>query len=146
MRCSGRDVISVPLASVSVCVCVSIHTVCMCCTCVLLLLPPRPPLSFPPSAHLRIYAPPHNHPHPHRTQIDGMDFTDHVKSMRFEALLLQNILKYGAGSAPWGNPSGGGFQPQEIDDNLVEVMGMWSKTIVSGQMAMSTDSNHLVHC
>ena len=129
--------ISVLLANVNVCVCVSIHTICMyvcavhvcMCTCVL-LLPPRPPLSFLPSAHLYHTTP--QPPPPHRTQIDGMDFTDHVKSMRFEALLLQNILKYGAGSAPWGNPSGGGFQPQEIDDNLVEVMGMWSKTIVSG--------------
>lgn len=112
--------------------------------CVTAATPKTSPVlsSFCPS----IYVPPHNHPHPHRTQIDGMDFTDHVKSMRFEALLLQNILKYGAGSAPWGNPSGGGFQPQEIDDNLVEVMGMWSKTIVSGQMGMSTDSNHLVQC
>ena len=61
-----------------------------------------------------------------------MDFTERVRAMRFEALVFQNIFKYAAGSTPWGNPGGREFQPQEIDDNLLEVMGMWSKTIVSG--------------
>ena len=60
-----------------------------------------------------------------------MDYTDRLRAMRFEALVLQNIFKYAAGSTPWGNPSGREFHPQEIDDNLLEVMGMWSKTIVS---------------
>jgi diacylglycerol kinase (ATP) len=57
--------------------------------------------------------------------IDGVEITEKLRTLRFEVLLVLNIFNYAAGATPWGTPP---QQPQELSDNLAEILGLWSKT------------------
>ncbi|TGZ68753.1 hypothetical protein CRM22_004088 [Opisthorchis felineus] len=61
---------------------------------------------------------------------DGKDLTPLIRSLRPHAILFLNIPRYGSGTLPWGTvPPNAGFEPQQIDDGLLEVIGLSSNSL-----------------
>eukprot|EP00730_Choanoeca_flexa_P018186 TRINITY_DN8831_c0_g2_i1.p1 TRINITY_DN8831_c0_g2~~TRINITY_DN8831_c0_g2_i1.p1 ORF type:complete len:659 (+),score=167.74 TRINITY_DN8831_c0_g2_i1:168-2144(+) len=60
-------------------------------------------------------------------QCDGEDVTERIRSRGLEAIAFLNIPSYCAGTRPWGTKSAvDGFEPQRMDDGLLEVVGFQS--------------------